>query len=408
MGDCKEHSTVSIVVPVYNTAKYLRECLDSILNQTFKDIEVICVDDGSKDGSFVILREYEVRDGRVRVLTKENDGRGAAGARNLGMDNATGDYVLFLDGDDFFSHDMVERMVGRARETDADVVLCRAERYDDRIHKRQRDYEGINFRHLPDKEVFSYKDCPDRIFQIADWIVWNKLFRRRLLVDNGLRFEAIPISDDQYIPVLALVLAERISLVDEVMVHYRVNTGYSQVDRQAMHPEASYLATYSIVDRMREMGVYEQVKRSYLNNVIRVFREYFDRMTDYETLSGLYNRFRDVEFPRLEAENLKSDFFYDQRLAEWYGMVTTKPLEKILLEAARGHGDGMTTAVLRFKAPFEVITPGSRIVLIGRGRMGRYWYSQLILSERCEVVAWVDSQELIPEGMSYDQVLFAR
>ena len=399
---------ISVIVPVYNSAKFLRQCIDSIKDQTIREIELICVNDGSTDDSGAILTEYAAKDPRIQVINRINDGKGAAAARNLGLDHATGKYVIFLDGDDFFERDMLQKMVDSAEKNDADLVICRAERYDNRSGKRERDYEGINFRYLPEKQVFTYKDCPDRIFQIADWVVWNKLFRRELLIENCLRFESIPVSDDQYVPALALVLAKRISYVDEVFIHYRVNTGTSQVDRQAEHPEAAYLATYSVVDRMRECGAYEAVKKSYLNNAIRVFREYFDRMAEYEELKDLYNRYRDIEFPRLEAENLSGDFFYDSRLADWYEMIKNRTLEDILLEAARGHGDKMTTAVLRFQVPYTEIRAGSKIVLVGKGRVGRYWYSQIVLSGYCDVAAWVDSKKDIPQGIEYDQVVEAK
>ena len=399
---------VSIIVPVYNCEKYLRQCIESLINQLYRDLEIICVDDGSTDDSFSILHEYSDKDSRVVVLNKVNDGKGAAGARNLGFKAATGEYVMFLDSDDFFESDMVEKMVKAAKDEDADIALCRAERFDDITGKRERDYEGINFNLLPDKSVFSYKDCKDTIFQIADWIVWNKLFRRELISKNKLRFESIPISDDQYVPAIGLVLAERITAVDEVFVHYRVNTGTSQIDRQMKHPEASYLATYSVVEKMKETGVYADVKKSYLNNVIRVFREYFDRMTEYKVLANLYRRFREIEFPRIGAEALEENFFYDKRLASWYSMIMTTPLEDILLSSARAHGDGMTTAILRFQVPFEEIEPGSNVVLVGKGRVGKYWYSQLILSNCCNVAAWVSDENEIPTGISYDKILTAK
>ena len=92
---------VSVIIPVYNVEKYLRECIDSILNQTLRDLELICVDDGSTDGSLEILHEYEKADSRVKVLTQHNMGAGAA--RNKGLAIATGEYLSFLDSDDFFA-----------------------------------------------------------------------------------------------------------------------------------------------------------------------------------------------------------------------------------------------------------------------------------------------------------------
>lgn len=108
-GECPK---VSVVIPVYNVADYLSECLNSILNQTLEDIEVICVDDGSTDGSLDILRHYEEHDMRLQVLTQKHMTAGAA--RNTGLDRARGEYVIFLDADDFFAPDMLEKTYARA------------------------------------------------------------------------------------------------------------------------------------------------------------------------------------------------------------------------------------------------------------------------------------------------------
>jgi glycosyltransferase involved in cell wall biosynthesis len=104
--------------------------LDSLVNQTYKDIEILCVNDGSTDDSLGILNEYAAKDSRVKVFTKRNEGKGAASARNLGADNATGKYIQFLDSDDFFEPDMVERLAEKAEATNADVVVYSAKWYD--------------------------------------------------------------------------------------------------------------------------------------------------------------------------------------------------------------------------------------------------------------------------------------
>ena len=113
---------VSVIIPVYNVEKYLHECLDSLLNQTLKDIEIIAVDDGSTDSSLKILKDYAKKDKRLKVLTQENKGAGAA--RNLGMKHATGSYLSILDSDDYFDHSMLELLYKKAEKTKAkDVVL---------------------------------------------------------------------------------------------------------------------------------------------------------------------------------------------------------------------------------------------------------------------------------------------
>ena len=396
---------VSIIVPVYNSEKYLGKCLDSILNQTYTEIEVLCVNDGSTDKSLSILEMYAQSDSRIRIFTKKNEGKGAASARNLGLKESTGDYVQFLDSDDFFESDMVECLVKKIEETAADLVIYRADRFDDKLGRVTQPYVSIELQYAPESNPFSWKDCSERIFQVGDLIAWNKIYRRNMLIENDMWFEPIPISDDQFIPAISLVTAERISYIDRPLLHYRFNTGHSQVDTQPQHPEAAYAATFAIVNRMREMGLYEEIKKSYLNMAMRLMREYFDNMTSYETINYLYKEYIDEVFPKLDATGLTKDFFYDIRIGEWYELITNKPLEEVLFLTSRSYGAAWTTAILRFQVPYERFPKSGKVVLVGKGLTGRYWYAQLLLSNYCEVVAWVDDENEIPEGLEYDDVI---
>lgn len=113
---------VSVIIPVYNVEAYLRQCLDSVVNQTLREIEIICVDDGSTDKSAAILKEYAAKDGRIKVLTQSNTGAGAA--RNAGIARATGEWITFCDADDWIEPDAIEKMVAAAQREDADCVCC--------------------------------------------------------------------------------------------------------------------------------------------------------------------------------------------------------------------------------------------------------------------------------------------
>lgn len=396
---------VSIVIPVYNSEKFLHKCIDSLREQTYKDIEMICVDDGSCDDSFSILCQYAEIDSRVVVLRKENEGKGAAAARNMGLDYINGEYVMVLDSDDFFEPDMIERMVKKAEESNADVVICTAKHYDHLNQCPGSIFKRPELQYTPDKEPFSWKDCPEHIFQIADFVAWNKLFKTSFFKKNGLYFEAIPISDDQYPSVMGSVLAERIVVIKEPFINYRINTGSSQVDSQSRHPEAAYEAVYSVVKRMRDMGVYENVKRSYCNIAILLMRQYFDRMRRIEDVRFLYEKFKQDVFPFLGAENLSADYFYDHRVGEWYEMLNAYALDDILFRSARAYGSGMTTASLRFKAPIERISKGSNVAVVGKGIVGRYWYGEIILSDLCNEVFWVSSKDELPKDKVIDQIL---
>ena len=114
-------SKVSVIIPVYNTEKFLRKCLDSVCNQTLQDIEIICINDCSTDGSLEILREYAGKDNRIKLI-ELLENCGAAKARNIGIDIAEGEYLGFVDSDDFIDLDFYKKLYGKAKETDADAV----------------------------------------------------------------------------------------------------------------------------------------------------------------------------------------------------------------------------------------------------------------------------------------------
>lgn len=398
---------VSVVVAVYNAEPYLEKCISSLQKQTYNDLEIICVNDGSTDKSLPMLEHFAQTDCRIQIFSKENEGKGAAPARNMGLDHSNGEYVMVLDSDDFFESDMIEVMVNKAESTKADMVFCTARHYDHLNQCSGSVFKRPELQHAPQMEYFSWRDCPNYIFQIADFVAWNKLFKREFLAKNNLRFEGIPISDDQYPSVMGSVLAERIAVIDKPLINYRVNTGTSQVDSQSKHPEAAYAAIYSVVNRMREMGIYDKVKQSYCNIAILLMRQYFDRMRRIEDVRFLYEKFRNDVFPFLGAERLNLDYFYDHRVGEWYEMMMKHSLEDILFMSARAYGSDMTTASLRFRAPLESIKKGSNVAVVGKGIVGRFWYAELILSDLCNEIFWISSQEDIPNSVRIDQILNA-
>ena len=167
---------VSIILPIYNVEKYLSACLDSVCNQTHKDLEIILVNDGSPDTSGYIADQYSQRDSRIKVLHKKNEG--VSVARNLGIDNATGEYVCFCDSDDLLMPDYVEYLLGMVNSTKADIAVT------NRFHYN---YSGSSF--YPDKEdspyVLSGKSAVLKMLYYHFLIGCNnKIFKRSFLGDD--------------------------------------------------------------------------------------------------------------------------------------------------------------------------------------------------------------------------------
>jgi len=205
---------VSVIMPVYNVEAYLRQCLDSVVNQTLRDIEIICVDDGSTDGSAAILDEYAAKDPRVKVIRREHTNAGEC--RNAGIDVATGEWLFFSDADDFSGAEMLARMTSAPGAEGADVVVA-------------------GHRILEEGKVFAkrlaprfLKDCGDEngacrlwLFLDAGVMPWNKLFRRAFVRALGVRFQSVPRHNDMRFVCCGLAAARRIAVSNTCGYVYR-------------------------------------------------------------------------------------------------------------------------------------------------------------------------------------------
>ena len=206
---------ISIVMPVYNVEKYLRECLDSVRAQTFTDWECICVDDGSTDASPAILDEYAAKDKRFRIVRREHSNAGAC--RNVGMDLAKGEFLSFLDSDDVFSPWMLETLLKSIEQIKADIATCK--------YLSFNDGETIPAFPACGEKIIIY-DHPARNTDIfRTWIswAWDKLFRCKFVRDNHIRFQEIPAWNDMFFVDSALALAKKVVATDSPLVFHRVH-----------------------------------------------------------------------------------------------------------------------------------------------------------------------------------------
>lgn len=391
---------ISVVVAVYNVEKYLRECLESIVRQTYRDLEIICVNDGSTDASLEILEEYAARDGRIRVFSKENEGFGGASARNLGLSKVSGEYVSILDSDDFFEEDMLEKALRKAQETDADIVVFGGYEYDDKGHTNRRVESILKDSVIPDKAVFSYHDCSTCIFQLSQGMAWNKLYKRMFLEKHGVRFQKIKYTDDAYFTFLHMILAERIAVVKDGLVHYRVNSGRNQTSGIADYPDSSYLPYIKLKKALEERGLYEEVKCSFINCATTFIRYCYDMIGRFDAFAYLHDKLRFDVFPALGIDACGEEDFADWRTALWVRQVKEHSAGELAFLAARGYGNAdSTTGILRFQFPYGRIPRNSRIALIGERLLGRNYYAQAVLSGYCDIELWVGREN--PQGFSY-------
>lgn len=299
---------ISVILPVYNTEKYLKQCLDSIVNQTLQEIEVICVDDGSTDSSLNILKAYAAKDERIIIIEQKNKGAGAA--RNAGIGIAKGEYLSFLDSDDFFDLTMLEKAYKICSRDRTDFCVYRAKRFNDQSKR----YESIDWTikgsYLPRSSPFGSQDINKHVFQIFNGWAWDKLYSKVFIVNNGLKFQEIRTTNDAYFVFMANMLAKKISVLDEILAYHRVNAGTSLSVTREKSWDCCYKAMMAIKAEMLERQIYEEFKQSYINWALH-FCLWNARTLTGEAKTELIEALKANYFDELEITDKQQEYFYD-------------------------------------------------------------------------------------------------
>ena len=262
---------ISVVIPVYNSEDYLVECLDSIVNQTFKDIEIICIDDGSTDGSLEILKEYEKNDSRITVYTQEN--QGPSRTRNRGMDLAKGEYLYFMDSDDFIELNSFKELYKISQKTDADIILFKMINYVEETKERYTT-TYYDMPYLADNvggKVFTYKDDLYHLLFIPVTSP-GKFFKREFI--SKIRFpEDIKFEDNIFI-VESLIKARRMYFYDEYLYHRRIRP--NSITTTFYDSYKDFIKMNNMLfEKVEELGVMHLLKRSLYNKKIHNTHQQF-------------------------------------------------------------------------------------------------------------------------------------
>lgn len=211
---------ISLIIPVYNTANELRRCLDSASNQTYQEMEIICVDDGSTDGSQLIVDEYKEKDSRFVILHKKNGGESSA--RNMGLQYATGDYIAFMDCDDWIEPDMYEEMMQMMEASNADLVAASWYKSFDKEEIPMKNHKDIESCVFGREKLLRYIYERDAYQGFA--YMWNKLYRRDILLDETNRLiqfdEDLKLGGDVVYLAKAALNCKRAAYIPKNFYHY--------------------------------------------------------------------------------------------------------------------------------------------------------------------------------------------
>lgn len=241
-----EDVKLSIIIPVYNAEEFLNKCVESVLNQTHSNFELILVDDGSKDRSLELCKDFSKKDNRVKVFTQLNSGQSKA--RNLGLDNATGEYIAFVDSDDWVDSDYFELLLKASLKYDADVACASILRERRAMSKIRLKYNEERVYEVPQEKI-DIAHVPDKCY------VWNKVYKKSFLDKISLRFIEGMFFEDVDFVTRAVYFSNKIVTVPNTYYHYWTNSN-------------STVKTMRVSDKKRKDALISK------ENVLRFFREH--------------------------------------------------------------------------------------------------------------------------------------
>lgn len=293
---------VSILVPCFNVQSYIRECLDSLVNQTLSNIEIICINDGSTDNTLSILKEYEQKDSRVKIIDKKNSGYGHS--MNQGLQMATGEYIGIVESDDFAELKMFESLYKAAKDNDADVVKSNYFAY------FTKDKNNTLVEVIPSEDLNQV--LTPRIRQGIFWsqpCIWAAIYKREFVINNQISFLETPGASYQDLAFNFKVWAkaEKAYFLNEAFLHYRQDNEQSSVKSGGK--------VYCVCDEYHEMeryiqehGIYDELKCLFQRLKYASYWWNFERLVyplNYQFLKTFVTEFRQAEKEGL----LKEDYF---------------------------------------------------------------------------------------------------
>lgn len=310
---------VSIIMPIYNVEKHLEKAIKSALNQTYKNIELILINDGSPDNSIQICRRYEKIDNRVYIIDQKNTG--VSYARNAGLAKATGNYIYFIDSDDYIETDLIEDNLKIAKETAADLVVFGF--IEEITSQDGSTTKKTNIPKLkPSRTKEQFRDNFSAYHSFTPYALWNKLYKRQYLIENNVRFMNQTIGEDALFNLQAYRHLEKVEVNPKAYYHYvfRPNSAVNHYIKDRFDQE--YKVAYCFEQLMKKWDKSDQFQEL-------INREYWN--TIYLELKNLSSK----ECPLKQKEKIKivKNIMQDKKLKETVENLTNQKEENKFVKA---------------------------------------------------------------------------
>lgn len=310
---------VSVVMPIYNADNYLEESLYSVLEQSYKNLQIICVDDGSTDKSSEILDKFKNQDSRISIIHKNNEGAGVA--RNVGMSKAEGKYIYFFDADDYLKKNAIKVLVKTAEKNSADIVLFGYYKFNDK-KKIKIDYSPKTLR-VPLNKAITPKSISDRLYQADHGMPWNKFYKLDFVRETKVLFQDLKNTNDEYFSRITTIKAKHIVFINKTFVGYRVGNKGSLQGSISQNILACTYAVNAIKDELITGNYYDAYSETFkiligyiiMIKLMKADQEAFNILADEITS----NTFKQCEM---------SEKYLDERFIKAYMALEDKDYEK--------------------------------------------------------------------------------
>ncbi|MBO6113089.1 MAG: glycosyltransferase family 2 protein [Lachnospiraceae bacterium] len=379
---------VSVIIAIYNAERYLKRTLDSLMEQTYENMEMIFVEDGSTDASKAILARYSVKDERIRVLHQEYESHNASKAFNMGIDHANGDYLMLLNDYDIFEPDLVETAMKKADSAGADIVLYDAWLYDEGSDSDRYVDFYLNRDVLAGRHNITPHKWNKDLYDITSGCTWNMLVSRRMVNLYNIRLRDLNGAPDLEFAYLALSCAQTVSICYRRLVHNRRYAASNHRTRINEWPETGYQAYLNIREELKKRGLYETYKIAFANKVMEEVEYYLKRMTDEQSFLKLYNALHDGFLERLGVYEIPDRDFATRRAVVVRDAIRDMtPMEYLLnvkddvIEKERDY----------FKLPYSRDKKHRpRVAIFGTRNPAAVVFFNCIREEDLDIVCWAD------------------
>ena len=347
---------ISVIIPVFNTEKYLKECLDSVINQSLRDIEIICINDGSSDKSFEILTDYESGDNRFKIINQTN--KGLSESRNIGIKHSTGEYILFLDSDDYLELNALNNLYDIATSKNSDLILFKIINFSNEEFRDE--YFDMQFlKEIIGDNTFNWMDVKDKLFDISVTAP-GKLFKRKLI--ENIEFPKNLIFEDNLFFIKTIFNAKKVFFYDEYLYHRRIRK--NSITNSNFEKYSDVIEIFNLIEEyIKSIGYHEEFK---LQLFYKKTKNIFDKFSkvDKKNKEKFFNlikkdfiRYNDVDlsgankrslFILHSALNSNNSMEFENKINQYDAKIKNKKLQSEINTLKNSNSRKITKPIRKF------------------------------------------------------------